>query len=196
MRAWIANIFPDIAMNRTMIALAALASTAMLSACGGAENTTAASGETQTEAAPQPSGVGSITGTIGGDPVKLYVVGSQSDHTNASISIYARGDDLKERGYSAFRIGGEWIGSIDGGFHHTDATIDIADTNPSRVYEASDEDGLALTITKSDYGGDTLDIAGTVKGTLTRKDLMGGRNADATDTKDVDLTFEARLNKL
>ena len=182
-------------MKRVFGFSALFATALLLGACGSAESESAQSDASADVAALQPEGAGSVTGTIGGEEVNLYVLGSQSDHGNAHISLYVLGDDLKARGLGSLTLGAEWIGDVDGDFSSADVTIRIPDTSPSRIYYGSLDDGLSLTVTNSTLTGDTLEIAGRVKGTLTSMDLMGGRNPHPADTLDIDLSFDAAIGQ-
>lgn len=165
-----------------------------LTACGG-DREAASSDERAAVTAPQPEGIGSVTGTIGGEEVDLYVLGSQSDHGNSHISLYVVGEDLRARGLGSLTLGAEWIGELDGSFTSADIAIRIPGTDPSRIYHASLDDGLSLIVTKSVLNGETLEIEGEIKGALTAMDLMGLRNPDPDpgNRLDIDLTFDAAI---
>jgi len=180
-------------MKNIFSGVAVIAAALLLSACGGAEGESTQPDESADVAAPQPEGVGSVTGTIGGEEVNLYVLGSQSDHGNTHISLYVLGEGLKARGLGSLMLGAAWIGELDSDFSSADVTIRIPDTDPSRIYYGSLDDGLSLTVTNSTLAGETLTIAGQVKGTLTSMKLMGGRNPDPRDTLDIDLSFNAAI---
>ena len=181
-------------MKKIFSGSAAFAAVLLLSACGNAEDEGAQSDASAAVVATQPEGVGSVTGTIGGEKVDLYVLGSQSDHGNSHISLYILGEGLAARGLGSLTLGAEWIGELDGNFSSADVSIPILETDPSRIYHGNLDDGLSLTVTKSTLAGDTLEIAGQVKGTLTAMDQMGQRNPDPADTLDIDLSFDAAID--
>lgn len=177
----------------------ALAAVMLLSACGSGEGETAPSGTVAT--AQQSQSVGSMTGTIDGKEVALNVLGPQSDYGNTHISLYVLGEGLRARGLGSLMLGAEmlgaeWTGEHDGNVFSADVTIAIPETKPVRVYYGSLEDGLSLTITNSSLDGEALKVSGRVKGTLIAMDLAAYRNPDPGDTLDVDLSFDAALDKL
>ena len=97
-------------------------------------------------------------------------------------------------GLGALMLGGEWIGDVGQGFSSADVSIRIPGSDPSRIYYGSMDDGLVLTVDSSSVEGETLNIAGTVQGTLTAMDLMGQRNPDPADTLDINLAFDAAID--
>lgn len=182
-------------MAMTLRLAATIAAALLLCACGPGEGGAAvqASGESS-RAAPQPVGAGSVTGTIGGKRVELYVLGSQSDHGTSHLSLYVLGEGLGEKGLGALSLGAEWIGDLGGEFSSADVAIRIPGSEPSRIYHGSIDDGLSLNLTDATLVGETLQLAGHVRGTLTAMDLTGLRNPDPEDTLDIDLAFEAAID--
>ena len=174
----------------------ALAAPILLAACGSAENETAQSAEPAAATAQQQDSVGSVTGTIGGEQVDLYVVGGQSDHSSSHLSLYAMGEGLQARQLGALMIGAEWSGELGSNFSTAEVSIAKTGTTPARVYYADLDDGLVLTVTDSTLNGETLEVTGTVEGTLTAADRTGNRNPDPQDTLDVKLNFNANVNPL
>ncbi len=173
----------------------AFAASLLLAACGSGESQTAGTAESSVDA-EQPESAGSVTGTIGDEQVDLYVVPSQSDQSSSHLSLYILGEGLRERDLGSLMIGAEWSGELGGDFSSADVTIGIPGTSPARVYYGSQEEGLVLTVTNSSLNGETLELTGTVEGTLTAMDLTGHRNPDPQDTLDVNLSFEATVNPI
>ena len=138
---------------------------------------------------------GSITGTIGGQPVEAVIWADQSDYSDygtggkgGSVSLMVNALS-KEAGFGTTAIGIEAFSFANGPFDGVDIRI-LTQTDPVESYSASLDSGLALTLDEAVMDGEVLKISGTLEGTVMRGPAYG-KPDNPSDTLPISLHFDA-----
>lgn len=142
--------------------------------------------------------LGTISGTIGETQFNVPIWTEQSDFygdgNSGGVSIMTR-PVARDDGLGTLAMGFEGSDFAKGAFTSFEITIgDVAAENRSEYFVDLDQE-LQVVITRGEKRGDSLFLAGTVRGTLIWRQLMpvSGRKEDSSRQLPVELAFDIVL---
>lgn len=138
---------------------------------------------------------GTISGTIGEVQVDLSIWKEQSDFygdgNSGGVSIMTR-PVARDNGLGALAIGFEGSNFAEGAFTSFEITIGDAAAEYRSEYFANLDHQLQVVITRGEKRGDSLLLAGTIRGTLIWRQLMpiSERKENPSRQLPVELVFD------